>query len=168
MADIQINVDGGTSKRLLTAGKYCDKDIVVTATGGAAEPVIQPLEVTSNGTYTAPAGVDGYSPVTVNVSGGGGETYGSLYINVSNPPYITLIKTNGEAEIVYSQDYGSKIENVQFVDMTVSMSGNPVAINGQSTLLAERQVGFSEFKRVYKLSGDCVLNSQDSGGGGIN
>ena len=35
--------------------------------GGAAEPVIEALEVTSNGTYTATDGVDGYSPITVNV-----------------------------------------------------------------------------------------------------
>lgn len=35
MADIPITVDGGTSKRLLTAGKYCDKNILVTATGGS-------------------------------------------------------------------------------------------------------------------------------------
>lgn len=34
MADIEITVDGGTSKRLLTAGKYCDSDILITATGG--------------------------------------------------------------------------------------------------------------------------------------
>ena len=27
-------MEGGTSKRLLTAGKYCDRDIVVTAQGG--------------------------------------------------------------------------------------------------------------------------------------
>lgn len=39
MADIEITVDGGTSKRLLTAGKYCDKNILVTATGGGGEPV---------------------------------------------------------------------------------------------------------------------------------
>lgn len=38
--------------------------------GGSA--VIEPLSVTANGTYTAPTGVDGYSPVSVNVSGGGG------------------------------------------------------------------------------------------------
>jgi hypothetical protein len=63
-----ITVEGGTSVRLPTAGKYCDRDIVVTATGGGAtDPVIQALEVTANGTYTAPGGVDGYSPVTVNV-----------------------------------------------------------------------------------------------------
>ena len=31
-----ITVDGGTSVRLPTAGKYCDRDIVVTATGGGS------------------------------------------------------------------------------------------------------------------------------------
>ena len=34
MSDININVEGNTSVRLKTAGKYCDKDIVVTAEGG--------------------------------------------------------------------------------------------------------------------------------------
>lgn len=43
MADIEITVDGGTSKRLLTAGKYCDKNILVTATGGGGtEPEPEP------------------------------------------------------------------------------------------------------------------------------
>lgn len=36
---INITVDGGTSKRLLTAGKYCADDIMITATGGgSSEP----------------------------------------------------------------------------------------------------------------------------------
>lgn len=35
------------------------------ADGGSA--VIEPLSVTTNGTYTAPDGVDGYSPIEVNV-----------------------------------------------------------------------------------------------------
>ena len=34
---------------------------------GGGAPVIEALSVTTNGTYTAPSGVDGYSPVTVNV-----------------------------------------------------------------------------------------------------
>ena len=34
MSEINITIEGGTSKRLLTAGKYCERDIVVTAEGG--------------------------------------------------------------------------------------------------------------------------------------
>jgi hypothetical protein len=71
MSEFNITVEGGSSVRLPTAGKYCDRDILVTATGGGgttpANPVIEPLSVTENGTYTAPNGVDGYSPIEVNV-----------------------------------------------------------------------------------------------------
>lgn len=34
MSEFAIEVEGGSSVRLPTAGKYCDRDIVVTATGG--------------------------------------------------------------------------------------------------------------------------------------
>lgn len=67
MSEFNITVDGGTSKRLLTAGKYCDRDIIISSEGGTAEPVVEPLGIAENGTYTATDGVDGYSPVTVNV-----------------------------------------------------------------------------------------------------
>lgn len=40
--------------------------------GGGSNPIIQALNITENGTYTAPSGVDGYSPVTVNVAASGG------------------------------------------------------------------------------------------------
>ena len=36
---------------------------------GGDAPVIEALSVTANGTYTAPSGVDGYSPVSVSVPG---------------------------------------------------------------------------------------------------
>lgn len=42
---------------------------VNVSSGGSA--VVQSLSVTQNGTYNPPSGVDGYAPVTVNVSGGG-------------------------------------------------------------------------------------------------
>jgi hypothetical protein len=45
-------------------------DIELGKTGNVA--LITPLSVTENGTYTAPSNT-GYSPVDVNVSGGGGE-----------------------------------------------------------------------------------------------
>lgn len=120
-----ITIPGGQSRRLLTGGKYCPDDIVVTATGSGAElpelsnpgsagdlmegkqlidgdgvpvtgtftiaqelaeqtalideirvavqsktvaaPVIEALEITENGVYNAPDGVDGYAPIAVNV-----------------------------------------------------------------------------------------------------
>lgn len=64
-----IEVQSGNPVRLLTRGKYCDRDIIITAIGGETptNPIIEPLSVTDNGTYTASNGVDGYSPVTVNV-----------------------------------------------------------------------------------------------------
>lgn len=40
MADIPITMEAGTSKKLLTAGKYCDKDILVTATGGGGDDAV--------------------------------------------------------------------------------------------------------------------------------
>lgn len=56
----------------VTSGKiYVKSDgslSIGTASGGGGN--IQSLSVTQNGTYTASGGVDGYSPVTVNVSGG--------------------------------------------------------------------------------------------------
>lgn len=35
MSEFNIEVAGGSSVRLPTAGKYCDRDIVVTATGSS-------------------------------------------------------------------------------------------------------------------------------------
>lgn len=37
MSEYNFTVESGSAVRLKTAGKYCDRDIVVTATGGAAE-----------------------------------------------------------------------------------------------------------------------------------
>lgn len=56
--------------------------------GGTVEPVeieVEPLSVTTNGTYTAPDG-KAYSPVTVNVSGGGSANIDTKTINTSNNP----------------------------------------------------------------------------------
>lgn len=64
---------------------------VIGIGGGSTPAVIESLSVTENGTYTAPSGVDGYSPVVVNVSGSGGEVY--------SPTYIKLQKYFREPEI---------------------------------------------------------------------
>ena len=81
------------TKTIKTAGKYCEADILVenTPDGGDA-PVINPLSVTANGTYTAPSGVDGYSPVTVNVPQGITPT-GNINITDTNVTDVTQYAT---------------------------------------------------------------------------
>jgi len=46
-----------------------NNSVTVNVSGGGSA-VVQPLNVTQNGTYNPPSGVDGFSPVTVSVSGG--------------------------------------------------------------------------------------------------
>lgn len=67
--------DGDIQPADVTQGKigYAQGQRVV-GTATPSTPTIQSLSVTENGTYTAPSGVDGYSPVTVSVSGGGGAS----------------------------------------------------------------------------------------------
>ena len=51
-----------------TFRSYAEKVLAIPT---QAAPVLESLEVTENGTYTPPEGVDGYNPVTVNVEGSG-------------------------------------------------------------------------------------------------
>ena len=62
----------------ITAYDRSGTKITGTASGGGT--TVEALSVTQNGTYTAPTGV-AYSPVTVNVSGGGGGSAEQKQVN---------------------------------------------------------------------------------------
>ena len=64
-----IREKAGTTDALAFPQEIADA-IAAIQSGGAT---IEPLTVSENGTYTAPDGVDGYSPVTVEVKGSGEE-----------------------------------------------------------------------------------------------
>ena len=87
------------TRTLKTAGKYMEGDVVLTDVSVSAPNVwqdqdgyvhlddegttpitVEPLSVTQNGTYTATTG-HAYSPVTVNVSGGGSSSASKKQIN---------------------------------------------------------------------------------------
>lgn len=64
IADAVRNKTGTTSEMTLSG-------IVNSVNSITTQPKIQSLSITSNGTYTAPSGIDGYSPVMVNVESSG-------------------------------------------------------------------------------------------------
>ena len=73
--------------------KTCDMPAAIRALSTSANPVIQPLNVITNGTYTAPTGVDGYNPIVVNVptgGSGGGNADSILDKTVTNYSSDTL------------------------------------------------------------------------------
>ena len=63
-----IRTKGGTSAQFTWPNGFVSAVQAIPSGSG----VVQPLSVTQNGTYNPTSGVDGYAPVTVNVSGGGG------------------------------------------------------------------------------------------------
>lgn len=64
---------------------------------GGGEAVIRQLNVTENGTYRAPSGVDGYNPVEVRVAGGGSLT------PEEQKALDTL--TNASEGVLYTKEY---------------------------------------------------------------
>lgn len=66
-----VNNDAATPAAVTRSEMFIAMAAENGAGGGGGEPgnnaVVQPLEITENGTYTAPVGVDGYNPVSVNV-----------------------------------------------------------------------------------------------------
>lgn len=65
MSEFNITVEGGSSVRLPTAGKYCDRDIVVTAKSGAVEP--DPREQYQRVEYIESAEEDTYPYIITDI-----------------------------------------------------------------------------------------------------
>ena len=105
--------------------------ITTAGVGGAScyivpsdPPNTQPLSVTVNGTYTAPSGIDGYSPITVNVPGGGVTT-----TEESNSTGTTLyINSTGSGDDVRFIDYDGTVlysySATEFANLS-AMPANP-------------------------------------------
>lgn len=98
--------------------------------GGGSEPTIEALSVTENGTYTAPSGVDGYNPITVNVSGGGGGGIGTL-IATKSLGHITVTSTSHTSLGI------SVSADVRGYDGAILVVKNNSKINGYHYLTAE-------------------------------
>lgn len=122
---------GGTEKLTLDE---MPTQIQAIQTGG--EPVITELTVTQNGTYTAQDGVDGYSPVTVNVPQDGSPPESAFVLsdgcqyrfayngwNWFIEQYGNRITTKDISDAQYMFYNSSKIEKVPF-DLNFSSSAS--------------------------------------------
>ena len=87
-----IRAKGGTSASLAFPAGFVSAIGDIPTGGGVT---VSPLSVTANGTYTAPSG-EAYSPVTVNVSGGGGQPSAS-------PKAVNFIDYDGTVLYSYSE-----------------------------------------------------------------
>ena len=70
-------IRGKTGKSELIAPGDMPAEIAAIVSGGA-DPVIEELQITTNGTYNAYDGVDGFAPVVVNVPQDGGPPASAL------------------------------------------------------------------------------------------
>ena len=107
-----ITVDGGTSVRLPTAGKYCDRDIVVTATGGGSvsEPsTISGINLHNKKTDMPNTYLDGAAVIAYNgwkttdfIPVEEGKFYFVYSISAIDPKYCSKFDANKENAKVLS------------------------------------------------------------------
>ena len=93
-----IRTKGGTQAQLEFPTGFVSAVQAIPTGGG----VIVPLSATQNGVYTPPSGTDGYAPVTVNVSGGGG---GITVYSAEGDPSSSL----GSVGDIYMKEIGEII-----------------------------------------------------------
>lgn len=101
----------------------------ITAISGGGEPIIEALEVTSNGTYTAPDGVDGYSPVTVNLPQDGGPPESAFVISGDCSYRFTSGGWDWFVEQYGNKITTSNIDNIRFIFNSSNLKTIPFEIN---------------------------------------
>ena len=112
------------SSQITANGTYdttLNNSVEVNVSGGS--PVIQSLSVLQNGTYTAPSGVDGYSPITVAVSGTTSQNDVLFH-------FESDFKNSGKHSAVFYNVKGLEISNEQSKFGNTSLKcGNSQTIN---------------------------------------
>ena len=116
--------NGGT-----TTYKPSEMAAAITAISGGGEPVIEALSVTSNGTYTAPDGVDGYSPVTVNVPQSGGPPESAFVISGNCSYRFAYDGWNWFIELYGNKITTQSINNASYMFQSSSVESIPFDIN---------------------------------------
>lgn len=149
------------TKVLETAGTWLEDDItLVDVTSGGRAPVISPLSVTANGTYTAPSGVDGYSPITVNVPSV--TPTGTKQISITANGTITEDVTNyANAEITVNVSGGTGGWDADDLAKKISIDGSVVC--STATKLMPWCFAYSN---ITSFSSNTVTNMENTDSNG--
>lgn len=92
-------------------------------------PNIQSISITSNGTYTAPSGIDGYSPITVNVASSGGSGGIIDAPDDTGSTFTGTITSNGMFGGYYvDTSYNAATIELGVTSKTISVPGNTFVI----------------------------------------
>ena len=124
--------------------------------GGGGSAVIESLSVTENGTYTAGEGVDGFSPVEVNVPASGGITADDIAMKTISGVVsgsASVIKTNAFA-------MNSLISRAEFPN-AINIEGGAFNLCSKMTEASFRSaqtIAMSAFSGCYSLKTLCVPN----------
>ena len=123
-----ITVEGGTSVRLPTAGKYCDRDIVVTATGGGSvsEPsTISGINLHNTETDIPNTYLDGAAVIAYN----GWKT--TDFIPVEEGKFYFVYSTSA-FDSKYCSKFDANKENAKVLSATINCTdkNKPLFIQG--------------------------------------
>ena len=149
-----ITVEGGTSVRLLTAGKYCDRDIVVTATGGGSvsEPAtISGINLHNAGTDIPNTYLDGASVIAFN----GWKT--TDFIPVEEGQFYFVYSVSAIAT-KYCSKFDANKENAKVLSGTINCTdkNQPLFIKGHDGYFrfsgANAQINSLEFYEVINFN----------------
>lgn len=126
--------------------------------GGSKPPVVEALSVTANGSYTPKSGVDGFTPVTVNVPQSGGGGFNLKYINdveISNKDIETFDKTGLDLYDVDCSLMFNKCAKIQKVDLgdTNALINRAYAMFQSCSSLTEVNLTNWDFSRCEYKSG---------------
>lgn len=107
--------------------------------GGGGQAVISELNVTENGIYRAPSGVDGYNPVQVMVSGGGSVTpeeqaaLDTLVNSSEGALYTKTFEKYNQSIIIWPAEiYEDSTSLVFWDDLYVTYNGDLYKLNRES------------------------------------
>ena len=142
------------------------------AEGGGAEPIINELTITENGTYTAPDGVDGYSPITVNVKGSDNSYYNdvwdSIQTNGTRTNYDRCFASLSWNDVTFKPKYDMILSSAsymfqysQITDLVVAMGGKTIDFSNVPSYSMTRPFDSSAITHigVVNVSNAGLLNT---------